>query len=167
MEPGKELEHAAVEYIRNHKIQELLTNMNAQLVYNRPEDPRAFLINHISQLQALKAKNESKGEGTKDSITTTTTAAAAAASASASVEAPTLLTDANYEALFRIFDPAGRGWLTVEQYATALKTAGVIDINMEPKGFVEDRITRDTFVSECRQGVIAATATFVSAEEDL
>ena len=44
----------AAEYIKDHRIQELFEQLTTALVYNRPDDPRSFIKEHLEQLKKNK-----------------------------------------------------------------------------------------------------------------
>eukprot|EP00730_Choanoeca_flexa_P019957 TRINITY_DN9756_c0_g4_i1.p1 TRINITY_DN9756_c0_g4~~TRINITY_DN9756_c0_g4_i1.p1 ORF type:complete len:133 (+),score=16.80 TRINITY_DN9756_c0_g4_i1:26-400(+) len=111
----------AMEYLEEHKIAELIENMTSQLMYYRPDDPKSYLAAYLDKLMGK----------TPDS------------------DIQPLYNSENAKAVFRTFDPSGKGVITLEQYNTAMNTLMVSSYNREPKGFVEDRVTLDTFVEEC------------------
>merc|ERR1739838_522279 len=47
-------EESAQEYLQSHKIVELLNNMTTMLVFNRPEDPKSFLIEQVEKLKVAR-----------------------------------------------------------------------------------------------------------------
>eukprot|EP00049_Salpingoeca_infusionum_P013834 m.258107 g.258107 ORF g.258107 m.258107 type:complete len:138 (-) comp15536_c3_seq1:6381-6794(-) len=128
----------ALEYLKEHNIPEMFENMTAQLVFQRPENPRQFLTEYIEKLQAQQAKVD---DGQAPDISAL----------------PVLFSDDNAAAVFRLFDVTGRGWITLEQYKKGMRNMFITDYNETPAGFVDNRITLDTFVAECRQGVAAST----------
>merc|ERR1739838_298131 len=47
-------EESAQEYLQPHKIVELLNNMTTMPVFNRPEDPKSFLIEQVEKLKVAR-----------------------------------------------------------------------------------------------------------------
>ncbi|EDQ87473.1 uncharacterized protein MONBRDRAFT_33294 [Monosiga brevicollis MX1] len=115
----------AAEYLEEHGVLDLFNNMTAQLVYNQPADPKAFLSQYLDTL--IERRNGKE------------------------VEAPVAnFFDAeNARAVFRTFDASSRGFLTLDQYHAAMGSLLLHNYNREPKGFVEGRILPNTFVEEC------------------
>ncbi|KAK5600604.1 hypothetical protein CRENBAI_001334 [Crenichthys baileyi] len=128
-------EKEAEEYLRNHKIIELLDNMTSMLLFYRPENPREFLI---EQLEQLKVSQES------------------------GVRGPNLFDSSNLDAVFGILDPANQKYITFGQYKHALTMLGIKDINECPEGVNEDRISQETFKTEAMAGLQRRSATYAS-----
>jgi len=127
----------AQQYLVENKVGELLENMTAQLVFHRPADPRAFLIDYVEKLQHRAKTLDAPTEAL-----------------------PTFFDANNAKAVFRTFDPSSRGWISMPQYHAAMKSLFFKEYNEEPKGYVESRITMDTFVNECQEASTHATMTF-------
>ncbi|NXY43636.1 EFC10 protein, partial [Ceuthmochares aereus] len=107
------------EYLRQHRIPELLHRLSELLLHHRPERPREFLI---AALERVKAGRRAKGEF------------------------PDLMDDANLEALFGLLDVLGRGRIEGAQGRAAFKTLG---LGTEDLPFGDDEgITLDTFKEE-------------------
>ncbi|NXE80113.1 EFC10 protein, partial [Cochlearius cochlearius] len=107
------------EYLRRHRIPELLHRLGALLLYHRPERPREFLIQALERVKAGK-----RAEG----------------------EYPYLMDEANLVAMFQLLDVLGQGHITPGQYREALKTLG---LSTEDVQFGEDEIiTLDVFKEE-------------------
>ncbi|MEE6481312.1 hypothetical protein FKM82_012828 [Ascaphus truei] len=122
----------AQEYLREHKIMELVNNLTSLLLFHRPERPREFLI---KQLEKLKLARLLDGDY------------------------PCLFDDSNLDAVFGILDPSGQGHITGTQHMEALKTLGVDISNLqEPTG----NITLPIFKYEMRTQLKKACATFKS-----
>ena len=133
--PGvKLMEEEATSYLRQHKIPELLQNLTAALVFHRPEDPKAFMREHIRRLQKAKSDHTQS--------------------------LPLFIDDSNVRSVFGMLDLTGRGHVTLHQYEEAMKSFGVPDFNREPSGAELNRIHRDTFVREANFALKRAAATF-------
>ncbi len=99
MDPQRE----AAEYMQQHRLPELLQQMTALLIFHRPADPSAFLAQYLGSIheaQVAAESGESPSNDKKD----------------ASI--PLLFDEHNCQAVFRSFDPVGRGWISMEQYST-------------------------------------------------
>ncbi|XP_070764223.1 EF-hand calcium-binding domain-containing protein 10 [Enoplosus armatus] len=123
----------ASDYLKKHKIMELMDNLTSMLFFYRPENPREFLI---EQLEQLKMSQQS------------------------GVRGPHLFNNTNLKAVFGILDPANQTYITFAQYKQALATLGVKDINECPEGVNEDRISFETFKTEAIQGLQRCSATY-------
>ena len=129
------MEVEAARYLREHKIPELLQNLTAELVFSRPEDPRAFMRQHIEQLQ--KAKSDP------------------------AQNPPVLIDDSNVKSVFSMLDLAGKGSVTRQQYLEAMKSLGVSKFNSNPPGAEINKISRDNFVREANAGLKDAATTYL------
>eukprot|EP00051_Salpingoeca_urceolata_P028436 m.486875 g.486875 ORF g.486875 m.486875 type:complete len:137 (+) comp24647_c0_seq1:261-671(+) len=132
------MDAAAHEYLEEHRLVELMQSLTAQLVFHRPENPRAFLIEHVEK---LKSARDAGGAGEAGAV-------------------PTLFDAGNATALFKTMDPTGKGYISREQYRTAMKTLYVNEFNDEPDGYVENRITLETFQRESADAVAKAESNF-------
>uniref|UniRef100_A0A3Q3K038 EFCAB10 C-terminal EF-hand domain-containing protein n=1 Tax=Monopterus albus TaxID=43700 RepID=A0A3Q3K038_MONAL len=126
-------EQDAAEYLKKHKIIELMGNLASTLFFYRPDNPREFLI---EQLEQLKISQQS------------------------GVKGPNLFNGSNVDAIIGILDPANQGYITFAQYKQALTTLSIKDINECPEGANEDRISHETFKEEVIQGMQRCSATF-------
>nr|XP_046249901.1 EF-hand calcium-binding domain-containing protein 10 [Scatophagus argus] len=126
-------EKDAADYLKKHKIIELMDNLTSMLFYHRPENPREFLIEQLEQLKSSQQTG---------------------------VIGPNLFNNSNLEAVFRILDPTDQKYITFSQYKHALTTLGIKDINECPEGVNEDKISHETFKAEMRQGLQRCSATF-------
>ncbi|KAG8577194.1 hypothetical protein GDO81_010096 [Engystomops pustulosus] len=113
MAAGRALE--AEDYLRENKIMELVNNLTSLLLYHRPERPREFLITQLEKLKLARL---------------------------ADVEHPCLFDETNVDAIFRILDPSGQGYITGTQYIEALKTLGVDVVNLPHP---PEKITQEVF----------------------
>ncbi|GCC34613.1 hypothetical protein chiPu_0013088 [Chiloscyllium punctatum] len=73
---------------------------------------------------------------------------------------PSLFDESNLDAVFGILDPTKQGHVTLRQYREALKTLGIKDFEMDPKGAEDDKITLETFKREAKVGLMNTCATF-------
>ncbi|KAK2842638.1 hypothetical protein Q5P01_012838 [Channa striata] len=126
-------EEDAAEYLRKHKIIELVDNLTSMLLFYRPENPREFLI---EKLEELKISQQHKVKG------------------------PNLFNSSNLDTVFRIMDPANQKCITFAQYQQALMTLGINEFNECPEGANEDKISHDTFKTEALHGLQTCSATY-------
>ena len=130
------MEVEAIKYLRQHRIPKLLENLTAALVFHRPDDPRAFMREHIEQLQ--KAKSDPTQQ-----------------------TPPVFVDDSNVKSVFGMLDLAGNGSVTCEQYLEAMKSLGVKNFNEDPPGAEINKISRDTFVAEANAALKDAATTYL------
>ncbi|CAL1527013.1 unnamed protein product [Lymnaea stagnalis] len=123
----------ANDYLLKHRITDLFNNMTAQLIYARPDKPKAFLIETLEQLK--------KSRSTK-------------------TQYPCLFDESNIRSVFGMLDPTGRGYITLKQYKEAMITLGARDFEANPMGSENDKINLDTFLREAILGLEKASATF-------
>lgn len=129
------MEKEAAEYLRRHRIPQLLENLTSALVYHRPDNPRDFMREHIEQL--LKAKTDP------------------------SVQAPSLVDESNVESVFGMLDLAGKGSVSHQQYLDAMNSLGVSEFsNSDPPGAGIDRIGRETFLTEANSALRDSASTY-------
>ncbi|XP_039989235.1 EF-hand calcium-binding domain-containing protein 10 [Xiphias gladius] len=126
-------EEDAADYLKKHKIIELMDYLTSMLFFHRPEKPREFLV---EQLEQLKISQQSGVKGAN------------------------LFNKSNLDAVFGILDPTNQKYITFAQYKHALTTLGIKDINECPDGVNEDRITHETFKTEAMQGLQRCSATY-------
>merc|ERR1711893_432836 len=77
------------EYLAKHKILEMFNNMTSQLIYERPEFPKDFLISKLEELSKAKTTN---------------------------MDHPCLFDESNIHSVFGMLDPTNKGVITVQQY---------------------------------------------------
>ncbi|BFZ10409.1 hypothetical protein BsWGS_13448 [Bradybaena similaris] len=123
----------ATEYLLKHRIQDLFNNLTAQLIYNRPDNPKEFLIEKLENLQMARAS---------------------------SVNYPCLFDESNIRSVFGMLDPTGRGYVSLKQYHEAMMTLGARDFDLSPDGADMDQINVDTFTREAKRGLENSSATF-------
>ncbi|CAI9598411.1 unnamed protein product [Staurois parvus] len=128
MAAGRVME--AEDYLREHKIIDLVNNLTSLLLYHQPERPQEFLISQLEKLKLARLAN---------------------------LEYPCLFDESNVEAVFGILDPAGQGYITRTQYTEALKTLG-IDITNLPTP--PEKITMEVFKHDVRIHLKKMCATF-------
>ncbi|XP_055790728.1 EF-hand calcium-binding domain-containing protein 10 [Salvelinus fontinalis] len=128
-------EQEAADYLRKHKIIELMDNLTSMLFFHRPERPNEFLITQLEQLRASKMK---------------------------SLDCPSLFNDTNLDAVLGILDPTNQGHITFVQYKEALTTLGIEKFNECPEGVAKDKISHETFKREAKEGLQRSSATFIS-----
>lgn len=130
------MEAEAARYLKEHKIPELLENLTAALVFNRPEDPKAFMKEYIQQLQ--KAQSDPTQHNP-----------------------PLFIDDSNVRSVFGMLDLTHTGFVTHEQYLEAMKSLGVSKFNKHPPGAELNKINRDTFIREANAALKDAATTYV------
>ncbi|KAM6093284.1 EF-hand calcium-binding domain-containing protein 10 isoform 2-T2 [Theristicus caerulescens] len=119
------------DYLRRHRIPELLHRLAALLLYHRPERPREFLIRALERVKAAK-----RAEG----------------------EYPYLMDRANLAAMFQLLDVVGQGHITPAQYREALKTLG---LSTEDLQFGDDEnITLEVFQEEVKKKMLESWAVY-------
>ncbi|XP_060573112.1 EF-hand calcium-binding domain-containing protein 10-like [Ruditapes philippinarum] len=123
-------------YLQNHRILELFNNMTSQLIFNRPADPKKFMIENLERLQ--KAKSTKR-------------------------DCPCLFDDSNIQSVYGMLDPTNRGYITLQQYCEALETLGIKGYDAQPDGAMDNRVTFDTFLHAARDGLQKASATFMAS----
>ncbi|XP_023256119.1 EF-hand calcium-binding domain-containing protein 10-like [Seriola lalandi dorsalis] len=130
---AEQREEDAADYLKKHKIIELMDNLTSMLFFYRPEKPRQFLI---EQLEQLKLSQQS------------------------GVKGPNLFNNSNLDAVYGILDPTKQKYITFAQYKQALTTLGIKNINECPEGVNEDRISQETFKTEAIKGLQRCSATY-------
>ncbi|KAK3101060.1 hypothetical protein FSP39_000667 [Pinctada imbricata] len=130
-ETGRDVE--AREYLEQHRILELFNNLTSQLIYNRPENPKKYMIETLERLQKSRATH---------------------------LDYPCLFDDSNIQSVFGMLDPTNRGYVTAQQYKEAMATLGIVAFDEHPDGAKDDKITFDTFLTQARLGLTKASSTF-------
>ncbi|XP_072026439.1 EF-hand calcium-binding domain-containing protein 10-like [Amphiura filiformis] len=126
-------EKEATNYLDQHKILELFDHITSELIFHRPDNPKAFMLDYIAK--------------TKEARTT-------------QMDYPCLFDNSNIESVFGMLDPTKKGFISLEQYTQALQTLGCKDFDERPPGSGQDRITQDTFTREIKQGLKKSSAAF-------
>lgn len=129
-------EDGASKYLKDHKIIELFQNLTSALVYERPDDPKKFMKDHIEQL--LKAKSDPD-----------------------EAEPPCFMDESNLKSIFSMLDVTRKGYITKEQYLHAMGNLGVRKFNQNPAGAEFNKITMETFLRETKASLRDASATFI------
>ncbi|KAL0967946.1 hypothetical protein UPYG_G00260210 [Umbra pygmaea] len=119
-------EQEAADYLRKHKIIELMGNLTSMLFFYRPERPQEFLITQLEELRESKTR---------------------------SLDCPSLFNDTNLDAVFGILDPTKQGHISYAQYREALTTLGIETFNEQPEGVAKDIISQETFKREAKEGL--------------
>lgn len=128
-------EEGAAKYLKDHKIIELFQNLTSSLVYERPEDPKSFMKNHIEQL--LRAKSDPD-----------------------EADPPCFMDESNLKSIFSMLDVTKRGYITKEQYLQAMSNLGVRKFNEKPAGADLNKVTLETFLRESKASLRDASATY-------
>eukprot|EP00455_Lapot_gusevi_P040471 TRINITY_DN457_c0_g1_i2.p1 TRINITY_DN457_c0_g1~~TRINITY_DN457_c0_g1_i2.p1 ORF type:complete len:130 (+),score=28.19 TRINITY_DN457_c0_g1_i2:63-452(+) len=116
----------ARKYLEKHKILQLFERLCVELVYEKPQNPREFLIGRLEELR--HASEEEKRQPVMMS----------------------LFTESDLDTMFSMFDPVNKGIITSAQLKNALNTLGVSISSHLPSSAVytrEDfkRMVRATF----------------------
>lgn len=132
-------ESEAREYLRDHHIMELFENFTTALVYERPDDPKAFLKDYIDKLQRAQSVLDVNQDA----------------------KAPCLIDESNLQSIFGMLDITHTGFISQEQYLKAMTNLGVTRFNQNPVGGESNRITVDTFVREAEVALRKVSETYV------
>ncbi|XP_051661120.1 EF-hand calcium-binding domain-containing protein 10 [Manacus candei] len=124
-------EEQSREYLRRHRLPELLQHLGALLLFHRPEKPREFLI---QALERVKAGRRAEGEY------------------------PDLMDEANVEAMFGLLDVLGQGHITPVQYREALKTLGLSTEDLEVGD--DENITLEVFKEGVKKRMLESWAVY-------
>ncbi|XP_012602124.1 EF-hand calcium-binding domain-containing protein 10 isoform X2 [Microcebus murinus] len=98
MEAAESRETQAREYLRKHRIPELLTYLTSSLLFFRPEHPRDYLITILERLRIAKLTG---------------------------IAFPFYMDNSNIVSMFEMMDPSNRGTISFVQYKEALQTLGL------------------------------------------
>ncbi|CAF2973461.1 unnamed protein product [Rotaria sp. Silwood2] len=128
------IEETATDYLKIHHIPELFHNLSASLVYNKPDDPKAFMIDYLEQLKKARATG---------------------------LAFPALVQDTDLTSVFRMLDPVGLGYIAYSQYASTMEALGITKYNTAPTGKEKDRISSETFCQEAKKRLNELNATYV------
>lgn len=113
-------------YLQEHNIHAILEYLCAQLVYAKPSDPTAFLASELRKLQSQKL------EGAVPSA------------------ALTLFADADFDVMFQMMDPLGRGALTAKQVHKAITDLGLDPAKARVDPAVQQNYNLDSFKKACQ-----------------
>lgn len=130
---GKDQELNAERYMREHRVRDLFENLTAALVYERPEDPKLFIKEHLEKLK------EARDRGGPP---------------------PSLLDESNILSLFGMMDLTERGFIKLEQYHAGMQSMGVKEYNQTPFGSEIDKISLETFTREAKESLKKAMGTY-------
>ena len=134
-------EVAAKEYLSKHKINEFFENLTAALVFEKPEDPKAFAKDFIKKLQEAQKDPEM-------------------------AKPPSLIDTSNLESIFGMLDITKTGYISLPQYRQAMMSLGLKKFNGSPSGADFNKISLPTFIREAKSALGNATATFDSSSTD-
>lgn len=130
---------AASEYLTKHKIVEFFENLTSALVYEKPDDPKAFAREFIEKLQLAKKEQD---------VT----------------QLPTFMDDSNLESIFGMLDITKTGYISKEQYCNAMKSMGLTEFNESPSGSDFNKISLKTFLREGKQAIRKMSSTFHTSQ---
>eukprot|EP00899_Mesostigma_viride_P002701 jgi/Mesvir1/12431/Mv00596-RA.1 len=114
---------ASLAYMDRHRLQELFEFLTSSLIYQKPSDPVAFVVEQLVALKSFAKKSED------------------------------YLTDEDLEVVFSLFDVAGRGWITPEHCNEAMASIGCAGANCRSVDLLGPRVTQVSqadFVKACR-----------------
>ncbi|KNC55533.1 uncharacterized protein AMSG_01796 [Thecamonas trahens ATCC 50062] len=117
---------ACKEYVARHKLHEIIQELSAQLLFHQPDDVRAFLIDRLQALAAVR-----------DAAVSKLPAAAARVA---------LFSEQDLDTVFDIYDVHNSGFISLDQYATAMADIGAVKFDPEPAAANNGRIDKKTFV---------------------
>ena len=107
----------AIEYLEKHKLMRLFDILGAKLVYDKPEDPNAYLLAELNKVVGMVSRKQ-----------------------------PVLLfSEQDINTMFTVFDITNRGYLNQAQYTKALNAVGINQPYL--KRPIGDQIDRKTFVT--------------------
>ncbi|XP_042648725.1 EF-hand calcium-binding domain-containing protein 10 [Tyto alba] len=124
-------EQQSRDYLRRHRLPELLQRLTALLLHHRPERPREFLLQALERVKAGR-----RGEGGY----------------------PDLMDEANLDAMFSLLDVVGQGHVTPAQYREAHKTLGLSTEDLQVGDDVN--ITLDVFKEEVKKKMLESWAVY-------
>lgn len=118
-----------VSYLEEKNIQMMMEYFLGLCILNTPEDP----FQYIAELADKLIKGRESDEAFK--------------------QIPRLLSNTHVEAMFRLYDRVGSGFMSNTQYKNAMNSIGVVKYNETPAGHVDDEITKETFLTEANNAV--------------
>ncbi|XP_065668610.1 EF-hand calcium-binding domain-containing protein 10 isoform X3 [Hydra vulgaris] len=101
----------------------MLTNVKKHGI--NTNDPKKFMIDYFEKMKSAR---------------------------SSKVNYPCLFDESNLRSLFRIMDPAEKGYISYMQYKSGMDNLGVTNYNHNPVGSETGRIGIDVFVNEATKG---------------
>ncbi|KAJ3127465.1 EF-hand calcium-binding domain-containing protein 10 [Nowakowskiella sp. JEL0407] len=110
----------AMNYLSTNNVYDIIQSVTSSLIYSRPDDPKEFVIKKLEEMRNTKIRGNSIPQYSRD----------------------------NLVALFRIFDVASRGFITIDQYHSAMFDIGAKDYNKIPSGWATSKISMETFIEE-------------------
>jgi len=119
-------------YLAKHKIIPLLNNMTAHLLFEQPEDSKDYMVKYLQRLHESKKYRKNY---------------------------PCLFDETNLLSVYHMLDPVDRGFINKQQYTQAMVTLGVAKYDQYPPGNETDKIFRETFLAEAREGLRTASMT--------
>ncbi|XP_028407453.1 EF-hand calcium-binding domain-containing protein 10-like [Dendronephthya gigantea] len=131
----RKMEDIAEQYLKKHKILALFENITARLVFERPENPRTLMRDHIRNLMESREFD---------------------------LDFPCLFDSSNIKCLFGILDASCGGHIIPEQFRSALEVVGasIIQEDDVPDLLDNDGIPFDVFLTKMREGISNSSATF-------
>ncbi|KAJ0402347.1 hypothetical protein ATCC90586_006543 [Pythium insidiosum] len=119
-------------YMQTHGIKELFDGLGTLLLFHRPDEPRAFLAQHLAELQRSK-QNQSHNA---------------------------FFEEQDLDAMFASFDINDRGFITPAQYDQALRSLGIDRPTLRLPESIS-HITHSLFIRSMTQEIKNASASFM------
>ncbi|GLE09843.1 hypothetical protein PINS_up021757 [Pythium insidiosum] len=119
-------------YMQTHGIKELFDGLGTLLLFHRPDEPRAFLAQHLADLQRSK-QNQSH---------------------------VAFFEEQDLDAMFASFDVNDQGFITPAQYDQALKSLGIDRPTLRLPESIS-QITHSLFTRSMTQEIKNASASFM------
>ncbi|KAL5014617.1 hypothetical protein ScPMuIL_008887 [Solemya velum] len=130
---NKTREDEATEYLQKHRIIELFNNLTSQIIYQRPEEPKKFMIEQLERLKKAQRTN---------------------------IDYPCLFDDSNIQSVFGMLDPTNTGFITLEQYEAAFTTLGITKYNKTQDMIDRNQVSLEEFLKEAKHGIIHSASTY-------
>eukprot|EP00128_Syssomonas_multiformis_P015134 Colp12_sorted_trinity150504_noHs@28723 len=130
-------EQQAKDYLSEHRILDLFENITANLIYEKPDDPKRFIVDYLTNLKNVRL---SAGK----------------------VHPAPMFTDEDLVALFRLFDVSKKGKITLAQYTEAMKDLGLTEFEKVPSGVEGGFVNLQVFQKEATAALQKYYATYVT-----
>lgn len=128
--------NAADQYLKDHNIHSILEYLCAQLVYSKPSNPSVFLA---AELRKLQSKKGGVGASANNGLT----------AGSVPNAALSLFNDSDYDVMFSMMDPVGKGTLTAKQVHSALIDLGLDPAKAKVDPTLQQNYNLDAFKKSC------------------
>ncbi|KAJ3214849.1 EF-hand calcium-binding domain-containing protein 10 [Clydaea vesicula] len=108
------------EYLKQKKVKQLIQTLASSVLFHEPENVKEFMIKLLEEMKTYKARGQSYPFFSKDDII----------------------------AHFKVLDVTGKGYITTQQYIEGLKTIGIPNVNVNPKGSLQNKISCEVYVAD-------------------